>query len=95
MTDNSKQHRAAAEFKKTQKNDDKPVTGYEAEAAAMRAKTERLRALRLARDAAEGAAAAASPKPAAGKAKKTAKGKKEATSTLAEWLADQKKDGHA
>lgn len=94
MTDNSKQNRAAAEFKKTQKSDDKALTGYEAEAAVVRAKTERLKALRLARDAAAGPTSTASPKAAAGRTKRTAKGKKDPTGTLAEWLADRQKDGH-
>ncbi|MPZ37402.1 MAG: hypothetical protein GEU95_04940 [Rhizobiales bacterium] len=64
---------------------------YEAEAAALRAKTEKLRALRLARDAAA-PPAAAKTKASAGK-KKTAKATKAKARPLSDWLDDQKKDG--
>jgi hypothetical protein len=52
-----------AQAKKAQREADgkKAMAEYEAEAAATRAKTEKLRALRLARDAALGGAAAAKP----------------------------------
>jgi hypothetical protein len=93
VTESSKQ-RAAAEFKKSQRNDDrsKALTDYEAQAAAMRVKTERLKALRLARDAA--AAPAAGSAAAPGRTKRPAKGKKQPSGTLAEWLSDREKDGH-
>lgn len=60
---------------------------YEAEAAAVRAKTARLRALRLDSEAAAGVIVAAQPKA------KTVKRKKKATGTLSDWLKDQAKDG--
>jgi len=92
LTDNQKQQRAAAEFKKAQR-DEKPMTAYETEALAIRAKTERLKALRLARD----ANAPAKPAPASrakSPAKPKGKTKKEASGTLAQWLEDRQKDGH-
>ncbi|HEX7789307.1 MAG TPA: hypothetical protein VF467_02130, partial [Afipia sp.] len=74
-----------------QKNDgDKPLTQYEAESLVVRAKMERLRALRLAKEAAESSAA-----PPA-KAKRTAAAKpakKEAPAKLSDWLANQQKGG--
>jgi hypothetical protein len=76
------------------------MADYEAEAAATRAKTERLRALRLAREAIEPPAA---PKRAAsksagagtgtGRTKTAKKGKKQAGASLSQWLADQEKGG--
>jgi len=66
----------------------KATLEYEAEAAAMRAKTERLRALRLARD-----AALPQPPPHKVPAKKTGKAGKTKPRPLSEWLDDQKKDG--
>jgi hypothetical protein len=60
---------------------------YEAAAAATRAKTERLRALRLARD-------AAAPAPAAPKRKGNSKAKTKGKSTdLSDWLDGQAKEG--
>jgi hypothetical protein len=55
MAEKSKKDEAQAQFKKMQRAEDgkKAMTEYEAEAIATRAKTERLKALRLARDAAE------------------------------------------
>jgi hypothetical protein len=77
------------------------MADYEAEAAALRAKTERLRALRLAREAAEppaapkrAAAKGAGAKGAgAGRTKTAKKGKKQAGASLSQWLADQAKGG--
>jgi hypothetical protein len=63
---------------------------YEAQAQAVRAKTERLRALRLAREAAEPAPA---PKRAASGKAKAAKTAKETPATLSAWLQDQQKGG--
>jgi hypothetical protein len=65
MADNPR-NGADAKFAKLQRANDakKATTEYEIEAAAVRAKTERLRALRLARD-----AAAPPPEPAAPKRK--------------------------
>lgn len=53
MTDNAKTATADAQFKKAQREQDgkKAMIEYEAAGAAMRAKTAKLKALRLARDA--------------------------------------------
>ena len=69
----------------------KAMSEYETAAAALRAKTARLKALRLARDKEENTVAATAP--AAAK-KNAVKKKKAPSSTLSEWLAEQKKDGH-
>jgi hypothetical protein len=94
VADKSKKDDAQAQILKVQRAEDgkKAMSEYEAEGAAVRAKTERLRALRLARDAA--AEQAAPPKKAAAKKKagKPAKGK---SAKLAEWLKDQQKDGRS
>jgi hypothetical protein len=73
----SKKDVASAQFNKLQRAEDgkKAMSEYEADAAAVRAKTVRLRALRLARDAAAQTAAAAQPAVAKKKPAKTAKGK--------------------
>ena len=85
-----------AEIRARQAEDGKKAMAeYEAGAAATRAKTEKLRALRLAKEAAELAA----PKPPAkakakAKASKSAKTKKKAPdSKLADWLDDQADSG--
>jgi hypothetical protein len=87
MADHSKKDEAQEQFKKLQRVEDgkKAMAEYEAEAAATRVKTARLRALRLARDAAEG--------PAASPAKKK-KGAKQAKGTLSDWLKDREGSGH-
>jgi hypothetical protein len=95
LTDSSREHRTPAQIKKAQRNEDrnKALTDYETEAAAIRAKTARLKALRIARD-----AAAPAPAPSgAGRARKPAKGtaKAKAAGTLADWLTDRQKDGHS
>jgi hypothetical protein len=68
----------------------KAMADYEAQAIAVRAKTERLRALRLAREAAEGTA---TPKKPVAAKKRSAKKGGAASSTLADWLSDQAKSG--
>jgi hypothetical protein len=85
-----------AEIRARQAEDGKKAMAeYEASAAATRAKTEKLRALRLAREAAE----AAAPKPPAktkSKAKagtKTAAKKKAAVGKLSDWLDSQADSG--
>ena len=79
-----------AEIRARQAEDGKKAMAeYEANAAATRAKTEKLRALRLARDAAE----AAAPKPAA-KAKATKK-KKAPAGKLSDWLDGQANSGRS
>ncbi len=83
MADQSKKGGPQAESAKQAARD------YEAEMAAVRAKTERLRALRLARD-------AASPPPApkaAPKRKPAAKSEKRADATLSQWLDQQERSG--
>lgn len=85
-----KTNKTNSEQKKQRQAEDgrKATLDYEADAAAVRAKTDRLRALRMARD------AAAPPPPAKGAAKKKAvKGGKSKARPLSEWLDDQKKDG--
>jgi hypothetical protein len=108
MADHSKKNDADAQFAKAQRAEDgrKAMSEYESEAAATRAKTERLRALRLARDAA-GIPPPAKPKAAAKKAatgvkkagtakKAPAKKKsKKETSTLSEWMDNERKDGRS
>jgi hypothetical protein len=86
MADKSNKHEANAQFAKLQRaNDPKKATSeYESTAAALRAKTERLKALRLARD-----AAAPPPEPAAPKRK----AKKKTKATLSDWLDGEAKEG--
>lgn len=77
-----------------QKTDGKAVPQYEIEGRAVRANMEKLRALRLAREAAE--AASAPPKAvrkAGGKRTAAAKPEKAAPAKLSDWLADQRKGG--
>jgi len=66
LTDHMKIHRSDAQLKKMQRAEDgrKAMIEYEAERAAVRAKTERLRVLRLAREAELEAAAEAAPRKA-------------------------------
>jgi hypothetical protein len=85
-------NKVRAEIRARQAEDGKKAMAeYEANAAATRAKTEKLRALRLAKEASE----AAAPKPAAKtktKAKSTKK-KKAADGKLSDWLEDQTDSG--
>jgi hypothetical protein len=87
----SKKDAANAEFKKAQRAQDgkRAMLDYEAEAAATRAKTERLRALRLARD----AALPPEPPKAAAPKKKAAKSSAASSAKLADWLDDREKSG--
>jgi hypothetical protein len=68
----------------------KAMAEYQANAKAVDANTERLRALRLQREAAEAAAPKAAPAP---KRKPAAKKSKVATGKLSEWLTEQKGSG--
>ena len=89
MSEKSNKHQANAEFAKVQRANDakKATSDYETEAAAVRAKTERLEALRLARDAAAPKAKA----PAAGP-----KGKKKGKpGRLSDWLDGEAKEGRS
>jgi hypothetical protein len=87
MADKPNKHEANAQFAKIQRaNDAKKATfEYESTAAALRLKTERLKALRLARD-------AAAPPPAPAAPKRKAKTKK-STGSLSDWLDGQAKEG--
>jgi hypothetical protein len=93
MDETSEKKAANAQFVKDQRLNDakQAMAEYEAEAIATRAKTERLRALRLARDAATPAAPAKKRKAAAGKKGKS--GSDQASGNLADWLDDQAKQG--
>ena len=74
----------------------KAMAEYEANAAAVRAKTERLRALRLAREAELAANPPAKPaKAAAAKAGKTAKTKKAPAKKLSDWLDGERDSGRS
>jgi len=87
MAEKPSKHEASAQFAKIQRaNDAKKATSeYESTAAALRAKTERLKALRLARD-------AAAPPPAPAAPKRKGKTKK-STGNLSDWLDGQAKEG--
>ena len=87
MADNPKRHEANVKFAKLQRGQtaQRATADYEIEAVALRAKTERLKALRLERDAAAPKPAPAAPK---GKSKKRGSG-----SSLSEWLDGQAKEG--
>lgn len=86
MAEKSNKHEANAQFAKMQRADDakKATSEYESAAMALRAKTERLKALRLARDAAAPAPAPAGPK---------RKGEKKSNGSLSDWLDGQAKEG--
>ena len=88
MTEKSSKFEAAAQFAKLQRaNDAKSAAAeYETAAVAVRAKTERLKALRLARD-----AAAPPPAPAAPKRKP----RKKSEGSLSNWLDGQAKEGRS
>jgi hypothetical protein len=98
LADNSKKDEAQRQFNKLQKAEDgkKAMSEYEAEAAAIRAKTERLRALRLARDAALEAAPASAKVPGAkatGTKRQSAKKKGKTSASLSDWLNAQEASG--
>jgi hypothetical protein len=83
-----------AEIRARQAEDGKKAMAeYEASAAATRVKTEKLRALRLAKEAAELAAPKPPAKTKAKTAGKTAKKKKAPEGKLADWLDDQADSG--
>jgi hypothetical protein len=92
----SRKNQAESEFKKAQRALDgkKAMSEYEADAAAVRARTVKLRALRLARDAAEAAAAPAEKTKTKGGTKASAKTKVESAS-LSDWLKDRQDSGHS
>jgi hypothetical protein len=86
MAEKSNKHEANAQFAKIQRANDakKAASEYESAAVALRAKTERLKALRLARD-------AAAPPPAPAKPK--GKAKKKTDKSLSDWLDGEAKEG--
>jgi hypothetical protein len=90
LADQSNKDKANTEFKKLQRAEDgkRAMSEYEAQAAAERAKTARLKALRLAKEAEE-AAKPRSPAPA----KKASKKTKAAPVKLSAWLDGQKNSG--
>ena len=92
MADEVKADKASADARKLQQAEDgkKAMLDYESQAAATRAKTEKLRALRLARDAAMPPAPAKTKTSATKKSAKVAKAKPR---PLSDWLDDQRKDG--
>ncbi len=83
----SSKYEAGAQFAKAQRANDakKATSDYESAAKALRAKTARLKALRLARD-----AAAPPQPPAAPKRRGKTKGK---SGTLSDWLDGQAREG--
>jgi hypothetical protein len=87
MADDSKRQEAGGKFAKQQRTQtaQRATADYEIEAATLRAKTERLKALRLARD-------AAAPKPAAVAPKQKSK-KRGGSGTLSDFLDGQSKEG--
>jgi hypothetical protein len=91
MAADSKNTRSQSRLEKAAREDDKVRVHYEVEAKSIAEKTARLRALRLAKEAADKSAAASMPTPA----KKTRGVKKRPSSgeSLSEWLADQDKMG--
>ena len=96
MADRSSKDDAQKQFSKLQRAEDgkRAMAEYEAEAAAMRAKTAQLRALRLARDA---EIAAAAPQAAPAKKKRATKGGASDTAgkgNLSDWLKEREGSGH-
>jgi hypothetical protein len=91
LADDSKKLLANAQFRKVQRAEDgkKAMAEYETDAVAVRAKTARLKELRLAQEAAVAAAAPVAP----ASKKKPAKPKKAAPGMLSDWLKDQKETG--
>jgi hypothetical protein len=91
MADKSKKHDASIQFAKLHRAEDakKATSEYETAATALRAKTERLRALRLARD----AELAAVPKPSTPAKKTVMRKKKTSAGSLSDWLAGEAKAG--
>jgi hypothetical protein len=82
----SSKHEAGAQFAKMQRAAGKKApSDYETTAEALRAKTAKLKALRLARDAAN-----PPPPPAAPKRKRKSKGP---SGSLSDWLDGQAKEG--
>jgi hypothetical protein len=90
MVADSKNSRSQSRLEKAAREDQRVRVHYEVEAKTVAEKTARLRALRLAKEAADKAAAANMP--VAAKAPR-AKKRPKAGESLSEWLADQDKMG--
>jgi hypothetical protein len=91
MAVDSKNARAQSRLEKAAREDEKVRVHYEVEARTIAEKTARLRALRLAKEAAD--RTAADQTPLAPKKSKTAKKRRKAGESLSDWLADQDKMG--
>jgi hypothetical protein len=93
MAEKSDKDVAQGQFAKLQKANEakQAVAEYEAEAAAMRAKTARLRALRLERDA---ELAASRPPAPARKSPAKKKAASKPVGTLADWIKSREDGGH-
>jgi hypothetical protein len=94
MAGKSEKDVAQGQFAKLQKANEakQAVADYEADAIALRAKTAKLRELRLARDAEE--AALRPPAPAAKGAAKKKAARKPAAGNLADWMKAREDGGH-
>jgi hypothetical protein len=93
VTDDSKDQGAEPRLEKAARETSHAgVPDYEITAQAIREKTARLRALRLARDAAEQKSAPPAPKRSGGRTAK--KAGKASSVPLSQWLNDQKGSGH-
>jgi hypothetical protein len=92
LADQRKTDAANIQFKKAQRAEEgkKAMAEYEAEAVAVRAKTARLKALRLARDAAAGKVSDEAP---AAVEKKSGKKGKAKSANLSDWLKDREGSG--
>jgi hypothetical protein len=92
LADDVSKLRAEAQFRKAQQAKDgkAAMAEYEANAAAVRANTERLRALRLARDA---ATAKIAPAVVSATKAKPARKAKSPPGKLSDWLQDQQNNG--
>jgi hypothetical protein len=91
MAADSKNSRAQSRLEKAAREDDKVRVHYEVEARHVAEKTARLRALRLAKEAADKAAAGNAP--VTPKRSKSVKKRPGGGASLSEWLADQDKMG--
>jgi hypothetical protein len=91
MTGDSKSTRAQSRLEKAAREDGKVRVHYEVEARIIAEKTARLRALRLAKEAADKTASGGMP--VAAKKSKAGKKPSKAGESLSEWLADQDKMG--
>jgi hypothetical protein len=91
MAADSRNTRAQSRLEKAAREDQKVRVHYEVEAKSVAEKTARLRALRLAKEAADRTAAVGMPVTA--KKGKVAKKRPKAGASLSEWLADQDKMG--